>query len=84
MWKLVKAELSYLKYGILVSCAFFIGISLINRWAINSPHDSIIFLLQLLPRIIIVHLAVNFAMLYLEIMEKRPKRLLELPVSIVT
>jgi hypothetical protein len=87
MWKLIHSEFSYLKWILLPSCLFlyFIGFYTLPTHHVYrfdadlySPWEAIN---AILPRIIFMHLGINFALIYLSLKEHRLRQTILLPVN---
>jgi hypothetical protein len=84
MWKLVKAELSYLKCPVLASHALLaIGLIFYFMWSLHSQYRTlhVYTVLNIVGLIMYTHFAVNCILLALEIVERRIAMVSVLPVA---
>ena len=80
MWKIVRAELHYLKPAIRIAWGFFIALSLFVWFFVKNPvnHESSFSIV--LFGILITHGIFNFTLLYLEASENRTRLISSLPI----
>jgi hypothetical protein len=87
MWKLIKSEFCYLKYILLASYLYIIVIAFTNQYdylwltgaraQFYSPWRVVEYVL---PKIILLHYVVNFALIYLYLRERRLRQYADLPI----